>query len=85
MNALSTNHIVREMCRKTNLDFPRWLTSLKEDDDYMKYLRNSEDRLKRVADALFHHRPDDAERMTPQSILINWNVMQKDILDVNTA
>ena len=77
--------VVREMCRRTNLDFPLWLTSIFDDGDYVKYLRDNEDRMKRVADALFHHRPDDAERMTPPNVLINWNVMEKDILDVNSA
>ena len=78
-------YVVREMCRRTNLDFPFWLISLFDDGDYVKNLRANEDRMRRVADALFHHRTDDAERMTPPNVLINWELMEKDILDVNYA
>ena len=76
---------VRKMCQETHLDFPQWMESVVEDGEYIKNLRDQEDRMRKLADALFHHQRQEAFLLTPPHVFINWGETQKAILDVNYA
>ena len=77
--------IVREMCERTKLDFAPWLTNIFHDSEYPKILQENETKLRDIAEALMHHQSKEAERMTPSNIYINWNLTEKDRLNVNSA
>ena len=81
----TSQQTVREMCERTKLDFAPWLTNIFDDSEYPKILRENESRLKGIAEALMHHQSEEAERMTPSNIFINWNLTEKDRLYVNSA
>ena len=81
----TSQQTVREMCERTKLDFAPWLTNIFDDSEYPKILRENESRLKGIAEALMHHQSEEAERMTPSNIFINWNLTEKDRLNVNSA
>ena len=83
--AETNQQTVREMCERTKLDFAPWLTNIFDDSEYPKILQENESRLKGIAEALMHHQSVEAERMTPPNIFINWNLTEKDRLNVNTA